>query len=70
MSQQRIDKIRLLVLLTGLTGMGYWCAQDLREGLTVLLMLVTVPPLTLLVKTVVEGALVFIDDRIGSRSRR
>lgn len=70
MSQQSIDRIRLLVVLLGLAGIAYWCAQDLREGLTVLLMLVTVPPLTLLVKTAVEGALVFIDDRIGSRSRR
>ena len=70
MSQQLIDRIRLIVVFTGLTGIAYWCAQDLREGLTVLLMLVTVPPLTLLVKTAVEGALVFIDDRIGGRSRR
>ena len=70
MSEQAIGRIRVSVVLMGLVGIGFWCAQDLREGLTVLLMLVTVPPLTLLVKTVVEGALVFIDDRIGRRSRR
>jgi hypothetical protein len=70
MSEQVLDRIRLVLVLTGLVGVAYWCVQDLREGLTVLLMVVTVPPLTLLVKTAVEGALVFIDDRIGGRSRR
>ena len=70
MYQRFIRRIRFLVLLTGLMGIAYWCVQDLREGLTVLLMLVTVPPLTLLVKTLVEGVLVFIDDRIGGRPRR
>jgi hypothetical protein len=56
--------VRIVALSVALVGITAWCAADLRQGLTVLLMVVTVPPLTLLVKTVVEGALVFIDDRL------
>lgn len=70
MSEQAIDRLRVLAVLTGLVAIGAWCVRDLQEGLTVLLMLVTVPPLTLPVKTAVEGTLVFIDDRLGGRSRR
>ena len=65
-----VQLVRLVVLATMLVGVAAWCAVDLRQGLTILLMIVTVPPLTLLVKMVVEGALVLIDDRLdpGERS--
>jgi Na+/proline symporter len=59
----------MVVLATMVVGIAAWCAVDLRQGMTVLLMVVTVPPLTLLVKTGVEGALVFIDDRLHPRER-
>ncbi len=64
-----VQLVRLVVLATMLVGVAAWCAVDLRQGMTILLMIVTVPPLTLLVKTAVEGALVFIDDRLHPRER-
>ena len=59
-----VATVRIVALTVALVGITAWCAADLRQGLTVLLMVVTVPPLTLLVKTVVEGTLVLIDDRL------
>ena len=59
-----VATVRIVALMVTLVGITAWCAADLRQGLTVLLMVVTVPPLTLLVKTVVEGTLVLIDDRL------
>ncbi len=64
-----LQTVRMVVLATMVVGIAAWCAVDLRQGMTVLLMVVTVPPLTLLVKTGVEGALVFIDDRLHPRER-
>ena len=69
MLEQVVRTVRILVLATMVVVVAAWCAVDLRKGMTVLLMMVTVPPLTLLVKTVVEGALVFIDDRLHPRER-
>ena len=65
-----VQTVRILVLATMVVGVAAWCAVDLRQGIAVLLMVVTVPPLTLLVKTVVEGALVFIDDRLHPPNQR
>jgi Na+/proline symporter len=59
-----VATVRIVALTVAVIGITAWCATDLRQGLTVLLMVVTVPPLTLLVKTVVEGMLVLIDDRL------
>jgi hypothetical protein len=65
-----IGTVRIVALTTLVVGVAAWCATDLKQGLTVLLMVVIVPPLTLLVKTVVEGALVLIDDRLHAGESR
>jgi hypothetical protein len=65
-----VGTVRIVALTTAVVGITAWCAMDLKQGLTVLLMVVTVPPLTLLVKTVVEGALVFIDERLHADQSR
>jgi hypothetical protein len=70
MLEQVIHTVRLVVLAATVVGVAAWCAIDPRQGVTVLLMVVTVPPLTLVVKTVVEGALVFIDDRLHAGNSR
>lgn len=70
MLDRLIGTVRLVGLAVMIVGITAWCAADLEQGLTVLLMVVTVPPLTLLVKTLVEAALVLIDDRLHRPTSR
>lgn len=65
-----VGVVRIVALAVMIVGITAWCAVDLERGLTVLLMVITVPPLTLLVKTLVEGALVLIDDRLHEGDSR